>query len=87
MSRLKLVPWKLLASAVAFIVAGILWAVWTGVAIPDQDPTPAMQADARAHLRVVEGLMLGGVALFAIAFLSILLHVARRPVPYEPLDD
>jgi uncharacterized membrane protein YccC len=52
-----------LGCGIVLFLASIGWAVVSGVAIPDQDPTPAMVAYARFHNRIVGILMGGGVLL------------------------
>lgn len=79
-----LIPIALLFLAGMLVVLGIGWAVITGVAIPDQDPTPAMQAYARFHDRIVNILLLAGSFAFlaavgtALFFLIHRLFAARR---------
>jgi hypothetical protein len=51
---------------VALIFSGLAWAIATGVAVPDQDPTAAMQERAQFHGRIVEILFVAG----AISFLA-----------------
>jgi len=62
--------------ALIFVGGGLVWSVVTGVAIPDQDPTPAMRTYARFHMRIVNGLFLAGVLAFVAALASMLMLLA-----------
>ena len=55
---------------VAILLGGMGYAIITGVAIPDQDPTPAMQQRAAFHMRIVEVGMLSGGGLIALSLLA-----------------
>jgi len=63
---------NILVSLVGFglFVCGIGYAVLTGVAIPDQDPTPEMQAQAHAEMQIVDLLMIAGGGIFLLSLLS-----------------
>jgi hypothetical protein len=68
-----LVPICLTVLALVLFFGGIAWAVGTGVAVPDQDPTPEMRAYARFHERIASVLMLCGCATFVLAVLSVII--------------
>jgi len=84
-----LIPLGLLGRAMALFLGSILWAVATGVAIPDQDPTPAMVAHAKFHHRIIDALMLAGAVAFLGALLSVPVVLMRarqsRPAPAPPV--
>jgi len=66
-----LIPIGHAALALVFVGGGLAWGVVTGVAIPDQDPTPAMREYARFHMRIVDGLLLAGGLAFVVALASV----------------
>lgn len=69
------IPLAFLLISVALFIAAMGWAVVSGVAIPDQDPTPAMQAHTRFHERIVDAFMLGAGVVLAAAVVSALVVV------------
>lgn len=71
-------PLALGAFGLALFLGGIGWATATGVAIPYQDPTPAMQAYENRHLQITELLMSGGVLLVFVASVWLVVAFARR---------
>jgi hypothetical protein len=71
-------PLALLAVGIGLFLGSIGWAVATGVAIPDPDPTPAMQTHAALHGQIVSVLMGGGVLLFVVALVWLGVVFFRR---------
>ena len=79
--RRWMIPVMLFGASAALFAASMGWAVVTGVAIPDHDPTPAMQAYARRHHRVVECLLvLSGLSLLSGVVSASYLLVRRRAI-------
>ena len=72
------IPVSLLAVGIAFLVGSLAWAVVSGIAVPDQDPTPAMQAHARFHYRIANGLMSGGLLFVLGSVLSFSILIVHR---------
>lgn len=70
--RKWLIPILFAAVAVMLMAVAMTWAVVTGVAVPDQDPTPAMQARFAHHMRIVDSLVLAGLVAFLGALTSVL---------------
>jgi hypothetical protein len=66
-----LIPGGVAALGIALFVGGFAWAIISGVAVPDQDPTPAMQAHARLHTRISQGIILTGLAALVLAIASL----------------
>lgn len=83
-----LVTFGLFAVAGLLCAIGMGWAIASGVAIPDQDPTPTMVAHARFHDAIVDRILMAatvalaaGVLAFFYAGAALLVGVirARRP--------
>lgn len=74
----RFIPILVLASGLLTGCFGIVWAVVTGVAVPDQNPTPAMQQRADFHNAIVSNLLLIGAGLFAIALIGLIVQVTMR---------
>ncbi len=52
-----------LGVGIVLFIGGFAYAVVTGVAIPDQDPTPEMVEYARFHDRIAQFLVISGLLL------------------------
>ena len=72
------VPLAFLAAGFGLVLSGIGWAVATGVAIPYQDPTPAMEAYEDFHLRISDTLWGGGALLLVAALIWFAAALARH---------
>ena len=71
-------PIFLLFAAAVLLCGSFAWAVVTGVVIPDQDPTPAMEAHFRFHSRIVDEVMTAAVGSLLAAIISALVLVVAR---------
>jgi hypothetical protein len=84
-----LIPVVLVAVAVLLVGGGMAWSMATGVGIPYQDPTPAMQARFNFHMRIVDGLLDTGLvslagALVSLPVIAVRAALARRRVAQPP---
>ena len=78
-----LIPVGLVVLAVVLVVGGFAWSFVTGVAVPDQDPTPAMREYAQFHMAIVNAFLFAGafafvVALVTVPLLLVLTRIGRR---------
>jgi O-antigen ligase len=78
-----LIPITFAAVSVLLIGGALTWSIVTGVCVPDQDPTPEMQARFNYHNRIVDwALALGLLSFVGASVWSVVLLVrgvmARR---------
>jgi nitrate reductase gamma subunit len=79
---IRVLPIFTLAAGIMLCVIGFAWAIATGTALPDQDPTPAMAAYANRHEAISGTLMLAGLVVAACGVVAVfaqtLLWLRRR---------
>ena len=76
-TMIRFLPIFTLAAGIMLCVIGFAWAIATGVAVPDQDPTPAMVAYSNRHEAISGTLMVAGLAIALCGALALTVQVLR----------
>lgn len=82
--KMSTIPILLGAVSILLMITAVGWAFATGVCVPDQDPTPAMQARFRFHSRIVDHLLLAGMGTLAVGVISLLVNFVRARIARRP---